>query len=82
VSIDEYLQRILQREVVDTGLCSPVRGVQGTRTKGGAPASCSMRATICGNRGRVKSLSGLSWRVSPRFSSCGRPAAELPRTLA
>ena len=27
---DEYLQRILQREAVDTGLYSPVRGVQTT----------------------------------------------------
>lgn len=30
MSADEYLQRILQREAVDTGLYSPVRGVQTT----------------------------------------------------
>jgi len=30
MSADAYLQRILQREAVDTGLDSPVRGVQAT----------------------------------------------------
>jgi hypothetical protein len=30
MSADDYLNRILQREAVDTGLYSPVRGVQGT----------------------------------------------------